>query len=94
MRAHADFPPSSAQRNFDCPASWALNRKEPDTNNLDSELGTFAHEIAERCFANDCDAVEWLGETKDVVVKEKHHTLVCDAEMVANVQKYLDWCRA
>lgn len=93
MRAHADFPPSSAQRNFDCPASWALNRREPDSNSVDSELGTFAHDIAERCFANDCDALRWLGETKEVIVNGKTHVLTCDAEMVSNVQKYLDWCR-
>lgn len=93
MSAHADFAPSSAQRVWDCPASWALNRAMPDRESRYSAEGTFAHHIADKALRLGVDADAFEGETGTAVIDGVTVEFTCDGKMIAALQDHIDLCR-
>lgn len=93
MSAHSDFAPSAAQRVFDCPASWALNRAMPDRESRYSAEGTFAHSIADKALRLGVDADAFEGETGTAVIDGITFGFINDDKMIAAVQGHIDRCR-
>jgi hypothetical protein len=69
-----------------CAGSVRLSAGIPDSDNVYSREGTFAHAVAATCLEKENDAVVHVGKTKD---KE----FVVTADMARNIQVYLDVVR-
>lgn len=106
MTKHSRFSPSATERDTLCPPSFLLNEQLPDRRTPDSDLGTAAHYLAERCLTLDRDtslfaevriAVDPKGDSrflKDGEDGRDGETVwTVDEEMVVKVQDYLDWVR-
>jgi len=90
-RAHAQWSASATARNWTCPGALAMATiAPPEQDSLAAARGTAAHEIAERCFANETDANSFLA-THVFVGK---HTIEVDDEIVDSAQSYVDYVRA
>jgi hypothetical protein len=68
-----------------CPASPRLSHGIPSTDNKYTSEGTAAHELAARCFHDNCDATHFVGQ----VINE----IAVTSSMANDVQLYLDHCR-
>jgi len=88
VTAHARFSASGAARWMACAASIKATEGVPDTSSPYALEGTVAHHLAEVCLRNHRDADTFLGEAFDIA-----RSVTIDAEMVANVQEYLDYVR-
>ena len=80
---HAKLSPSSAHQWMACPAAPTAQAPYPDTSSPFAEEGTRAHTLAEMCFNSGRPAADFA-KTKIDGVKP-------DAEMMENVQAYVDW---
>jgi hypothetical protein len=62
-----------------------LEKDHPDTTNINAETGTVAHEVGALCLEHNKDAESFDG----AVIKGYEHVEI-DAEMIENVQVYID----
>lgn len=86
MSAHARLSASAAKRWIACPGSVALNQG-PRKSSVDADTGTYAHEIAAHCLADDS------ASPSDFLAQEKvvdGHKVVCDLDMIDSVRVYVD----
>ena len=84
-RAHVELAPSAAHRWIPCGASIRLTRGLPEESSIYADEGTGAHELAQRCLVQDCDAHAFIGQS--------FGPLLVTAEVAAQVQIYLSKCR-
>lgn len=75
---HAELSPSGSERWLKCAGSVKAQKKYKDTYSEAADYGTKAHELAESCFIDGCDAHERLNAGIDN----------CD---IVYVQEYLDY---
>jgi hypothetical protein len=92
--AHAKLSPSGAHRWMRCPGSLFMESKHPDTSSEFASEGTFAHALAALCLEDEVDAAYYLAEPFRYEDGGVSKTEVVTAEMVREVQKYLDEVRA
>lgn len=91
LRSHAQWSASATARNWTCPGALAMATiAPPEQDSLAAARGTAAHEIAERCFANETDANTFLATH----VARGKHTIEIDEEIVDSAQVYVDYVRA
>jgi len=94
-RDHSFIGASGISRWSACPGSVNLQKKLaalgalPDTGSEFADLGTAAHEIAARALSSGQDAWEFFGHKVKVANKDYE----VDAEMIENVQVFLDAVR-
>lgn len=92
---HSDVGASGMSRWSVCPGSVQLARRVaamgamPDTSSEFADEGTAAHEVAARCLESGADAWEFMSQKVTVGERE----FIVDAEMVENVQVFLDAVR-
>ncbi|HAV6206242.1 TPA: DUF2800 domain-containing protein [Acinetobacter baumannii] len=103
MTAHAKLSPSSAHRWMRCAGSVILEKDLPDSSSEHADLGTAAHFLASECLEQEKNAADFEGDT--IVIFKGNAHWICesqntvssfftvDAEMVENVQVYLDAVR-
>ena len=84
MNGHSKLSASGSKRWINCPGSVKQEEQFPDVENVYALYGTKAHELAEYCLTHDLDANEYLKDRSGIEV---------DDEMIAGVQKYLDYVR-
>lgn len=89
MTSHAKLSPSSAHRWMRCPGAMRLEKGHPDTTNINAETGTVAHEVGALCLEHSKEAESFDG----AAIKGYEHVEI-DAEMVENVQVYIDEIRS
>ncbi|WP_044100829.1 DUF2800 domain-containing protein [Acinetobacter pittii] len=105
MTAHAKLSPSSAHRWMRCAGSVILEKDLPDSSSEHADLGTAAHFLASECLEQGKDAADFEGHTI-VIIKGNalwidaatespvSNFFTVEAEMVENVQVYLDAVRS
>ncbi|WP_396232427.1 DUF2800 domain-containing protein [Acinetobacter baumannii] len=105
MTAHAKLSPSSAHRWMRCAGSVILEKDLPDSSSEHADLGTAAHFLASECLEQGKNAADFEGHTI-VIIKGNalwidaatespvSNFFTVEAEMVENVQVYLDAVRA
>jgi hypothetical protein len=84
-RAHSVLSASGASRWMNCPGSVAACRDTPEGESIYSAEGQAAHELAERCLAENRNAGAFVGQMFD--------TFEVTPDRAAGVQIYLDECR-
>jgi len=84
-RKHAKLSASSSARWLTCTASVSLTDHLPNPSSKFAQEGTAAHEVADMCLQNNCNADKYLGD----IVED----FVVDEDMVYYVQQYLDYVR-
>lgn len=85
MAAHAKLSASGSHRWLNCPGSVEAESGIADTGSFHALEGTRAHDLADLCFENNCDADKYLGDTLDGGI--------IDDEMVDHVNGYLSYVR-
>lgn len=86
MTTHAKLSASGSGKWIGCPGSVVAEQSYKDSSSAAAEEGTAAHELAEHCLTNQCDADKLLGET--------FNGYIVDKDMAYHVQEYLDYCHA
>ncbi|OTL27161.1 hypothetical protein B9X91_10310, partial [Acinetobacter baumannii] len=105
MTAHAKLSPSSAHRWMRCAGSVILEKDLPDSSSEHADLGTAAHFLASECLEQGKNAADFEGHTIVIIkgnalwIDEATESPVSnfftvEAEMVENVQIYLDAVRS
>ncbi|HHX4961660.1 TPA: DUF2800 domain-containing protein [Acinetobacter baumannii] len=105
MIAHAKLSPSSAHRWMRCAGSVILEKDLPDSSSEHADLGTAAHFLASECLEQGKNAADFEGHTIVIIkgnalwIDEATESPVSnfftvEAEMVENVQIYLDAVRS
>ena len=105
MTAHAKLSPSSAHRWMRCAGSVILEKDLPDSSSEHADLGTAAHFLASECLEQEKNAADFEGHTIVIIkgnalwIDEATESPVSnfftvEAEMVENVQIYLDAVRS
>lgn len=91
-KAHASLGASKAHRWMVCPGSLKLEEPFPNTSSEYADEGTAAHELMEWCLTTGQDAIAYAGRI--ITVERSGRKFEVDAEMVDNVQAYVDYVRA
>ena len=88
-KTHSILGASSSHRWLACPGSIRLSAGLPNPSSVYAQEGTAAHELAEKCLREDCDAASRIG----TVITVDGHIYIVTEEMAASVQVYLDVVR-
>lgn len=90
-RAHATWSASASEANFNCPGRLALlsTLDYEDKESHAAAWGTACHQLSEKCFASEMDAIEFLGE----IERTKTFTIEVDEELAETAQVYVDYVR-
>ena len=85
-RPHAVLSASGSSRWLNCPGSVDAEKDIPNPSSSFALEGTLAHELADTCLKNKCDADDYVGKeiTGDIIQKD----------MASFVQEYLDYVRS
>lgn len=85
-RPHAVLSASGSSRWLNCPGSVNAEKDIPNPSSSFALEGTLAHELADTCLKNKCDADDYVGKeiTGDIIQKD----------MAWYVQEYLDYIRS
>ena len=90
-RAHAVWSASATARNWQCAGAIALSSlAPPDKESEAAAWGTAAHQLSEKCFQRDNDAIDYLGQIEKTETQE----FKVDEEMAECAQTYVSYCRA
>lgn len=91
QRAHSTWSASATARNWACSGALALTEQVAhlEKESEASAWGTACHHVAEDCFREDRDAIEFVGR----VIKTKEHTIEVDEEMAETAQEYVNYVR-
>jgi hypothetical protein len=87
---HSAFAPSSAERIIECPASFEINRRLPESSSIYAETGTVAHTVLDRAYRQGVAAARFAGEVHNVLVNGVAQEITVTEEMVEAVQECLD----
>lgn len=89
-RKHAKLSASGSNRWMNCPGSIRLCEDIPQKQSDYADLGTAAHELAEKCLLENKNPSEFMGMKMPVNGKD----YIVDDEMAEAVQVYVDTIRA
>lgn len=94
MASHSRLSPSKAHRYLQCPGSVVLegDDTEDDGNEYTAE-GTAAHELAALCLQEEKNAEAYEGRIFVVEAGGERYEFEVNAEMIRNVQAYVDYVR-
>jgi hypothetical protein len=85
LKTHVELGGSTAKRWMSCPGSVRMSRGRPNYATDHSKAGTAAHAVGELSLRNNLDPEGFDGTTVEGVL--------VDADMVAAVKVYVDYCR-
>lgn len=88
-RSHAVYSASATARNVVCYGAIAMSALCEDVEREAAAWGTTCHEAAERCFKEEKDAHEFIGQE----FKVGKFTFTFDEEMANTTQTYVDYVR-
>lgn len=93
MTKHAKLSASGSSRWLNCPGSIKAEENYPNTSSTHADEGSLAHHLADTCLKNEQDAYDWLGMNLTLPSDDGNVglTFTIEAEMVQNVQAYIDY---
>ncbi len=86
LKISENIIPSNADRRLNCQGSYEAEKHYPNTKEAYAQVGTVAHELAEKCLMSGKKAITYLGKTSS-----KHPNFTYNQEICRNIQKYLDY---
>ena len=88
-RDHATWSASATERNWNCAGALAYTFGLPETTSQAADWGTCAHQLAEKCIREGCQAADSIGE----MTKGKKFEFEIDEEMADTAQVHVDYVR-